>query len=220
MVALWIVLGLLALLALLGLVRVGVEAEYAAALTVRARVGPVRIAVLPRPERPEKPKKEKKKKPPAEGEGQAAEKPKRPKPDLKTLTALARLGLQAANRFRRRLTVERLRLLFVAGAPDPSDTALQYARVLAALGSLQPLAERALRIRTQDIQVGADFTAEKPRIEAGLALTIRVGQLAAIGAAFGFGYLKWTLRQPRAAKKEHTKQAAPAAERMTGNGNG
>ena len=167
MTALWIVLALLGLLILLNLLRVGVSAGYEAqALSVSARVGPLTIPVLPRPpeSEPKKPKKEKPQKEPKE-ETQAPPKEKK-LPDLDTVFALAKLALKAVGSFRRKLTVELFRLVFIAGADDPYHTAMQYAYVNAALGSLRPLAERALHIQERDVQVGADFTADKPRIEA------------------------------------------------------
>lgn len=219
MTALWIVLALLGLLILLNLLRVGVSAGYEAqALSVSARVGPLTIPVLPRPpeSEPKKPKKEKPQKEPKE-ETQAPPKEKK-LPDLDTVFALAKLALKAVGSFRRKLTVELFRLVFIAGADDPYHTAMQYAYVNAALGSLRPLAERALHIKKRDVQVGADFTADKPQIEACLTLTIRIGQIIAIGVVFGVGYLKLMLQKKKAAKAQQKQEAAVAAERKDSNG--
>ena len=217
MTALWIVLALLVLLTLLNLLRVGVSAGYEAqAFSVSARVGPLTIPVWPRPpaEEPKKPKKEKPPKEPKAPQEQTKEK----ELDFDTILALAKLALKAAGSFRRKLTVELFRLVFVAGASDPYDTAMQSAYVQAALGSLRPLAERALHIQERDVQVGADFTADKPRIEARLTLTIRIGQIVAIGVAFGVGYLKLMLQKKKAAKAQTQQNAAETAERKVSNG--
>lgn len=217
MTALWIVLALLALLTLLNLLRVGVSAGYEAqAFSVSARVGPLTIPVWPRPpaEEPKKPKKEKPPKEPKAPQEQTKEK----ELDFDTVLALAKLALKAAGSFRRKLTVELFRLIFVAGSSDPYDTAMQSAYVQAALGSLRPLAERALHIQERDVQVGADFTADKPRIEARLTLTIRIGQIVAIGVVFGVGYLKLMLQKKKAAKAQTQQNAAETAERKVSNG--
>lgn len=217
MTALWIVLALLALLTLLNLLRVGVSAGYEAqAFSVSARVGPLTIPVWPRPpaEEPKKPKKEKPPKEPKAPQEQTKEK----ELDFDTVLALAKLALKAAGSFRRKLTVELFRLVFVAGSSDPYDTAMQSAYVQAALGGLRPLAERALNIQERDVQVGADFTADKPRIEARLTLTIRVGQIVAIGVVFGVGYLKLMLQKKKAAKAQTQQNAAETAERKVSNG--
>ena len=217
MTALWIVLALLALLTLLNLLRVGVSAGYEAqAFSVSARVGPLTIPVWPRPpaEEPKKPKKEKPPKEPKAPQEQTKEK----ELDFDTVLALAKLALKAAGSFRRKLTVELFRLVFVAGSSDPYDTAMQSAYVQAALGSLRPLAQRALHIQDRDVQVGADFTADKPRIEARLTLTIRIGQIVAIGVVFGVGYLKLMLQKKKAAKAQTQQNAAETAERKVSNG--
>ena len=217
MTALWIVLALLALLTLLNLLRFGVSAGYEAqAFSVSARVGPLTIPVWPRPpaEEPKKPKKEKPPKEPKAPQEQTKEK----ELDFDTILALAKLALKAAGSFRRKLTVELFRLVFVAGSSDPYDTAMQSAYVQAALGSLRPLAERALHIQERDVQVGADFTADKPRIEARLTLTIRIGQIVAIGVVFGVGYLKLMLQKKKAAKAQTQQNAAETAERKVSNG--
>lgn len=217
MTALWIVLALLVLLTLLNLLRVGVSAGYEAqAFSVSARVGPLTIPVWPRPpaEEPKKPKKEKPPKEPKAPQEQTKEK----EFDFDTILALAKLALKAAGSFRRKLTVELFRLVFVAGSSDPYDTAMQSSYVQAALGSLRPLAERALHIQERDVQVGADFTADKPRIEARLTLTIRIGQIVAIGVVFGVGYLKLMLQKKKAAKAQTQQNAAETAERKVSNG--
>lgn len=217
MTALWIVLALLALLTLLNLLRVGVSAGYEAqAFSVSARVGPLTIPVWPRPpaEEPKKPKKEKPPKEPKAPQEQTKEK----ELDFDTILALAKLALKAAGSFRRKLTVELFRLVFVAGSSDPYETAMQSAYVQAALGGLRPLAERALHIQERDVQVGADFTADKPRIEARLTLTIRIGQIVAIGVVFGVGYLKLMLQKKKAAKAQTQQNAAETAERKVSNG--
>lgn len=217
MTALWIVLALLALLTLLNLLRVGVSAGYEAqAFSVSARVGPLTIPVWPRPpaEEPKKPKKEKPPKEPKAPQEQTKEK----ELDFDTVLALAKLALKAAGSFRRKLTVELFRLVFVAGSSDPYDTAMQSAYVQAALGSLRPLAQRALHIQERDVQVGADFTADKLRIEARLTLTIRIGQIVAIGVVFGVGYLKLMLQKKKAAKAQTQQNAAETAERKVSNG--
>lgn len=217
MTALWIVLALLAFLTLLNLLRVGVSAGYEAqAFSVSARVGPLTIPVWPRPpaEEPKKPKKEKPPKEPKAPQEQTKEK----ELDFDTILALAKLALKAAGSFRRKLTVELFRLVFVAGSSDPYDTAMQSAYVQAALGGLRPLVERALNIQERDVQVGADFTADKPRIEARLTLTIRIGQIVAIGVVFGVGYLKLMLQKKKAAKAQTQQNAAETAERKVSNG--
>ncbi|MEF2647253.1 MAG: DUF2953 domain-containing protein [Oscillospiraceae bacterium] len=211
MTALWIILAIALVLTVLNLLPVGVDAAYTdETFSLVARVGPLRLRLLPKPpdakpkKKPPKPKKEKPKK-------------KSASPDIRTILALAKLGLQVLNRFRQRLRVQLLRLVFVSGAPDPYDTALAFGYVNAALGALTPLAERALRIDERDIQTGVDFQAERPRIDARIVCTIRIGQIVVIALAFGVGFLKQKMHSKQA-RATRTNTAPAAQERKVSNG--
>lgn len=214
MTALWIILAVALVLTVLNLLPVGVDAAYADdVFSLAARIGPFRLRLLPKP--PDQKPKKKKKKPPKPKK----EKPKKRSapPDIRTILALAKLGLQALDRFRQRLRVQLLRLVFVSGASDPYDTALAFGYVNAALGALTSLAERALRIDERDIQTGVDFQAERPRIDARIVCTIRIGQIVIIALAFGAGFLKQKMhaKQARAAR---AKTAPATQERKVSNG--
>lgn len=204
MTALWIILAIALVLTVLNLLPVGVDAAYADdEFSLAARIGPFRLRLLPKsPDQKPKKKKPKKRSAP---------------PDIRTILALAKLGLQALDRFRQRLRVQLLRLVFVSGASDPYDTALAFGYVNAALGALTPLAERALRIDERDIQTGVDFQAERPRIDARIVCTIRIGQIVIIALAFGAGFLKQKMhaKQARAAR---AKTAPATQERKVSNG--
>ena len=72
MKALWIIGGILLLLVLLSLVRVGAVLSFGEELCVRLRLGPAKLTLLPRPPKQDRPKREKKpkkpKKQPPDGE--------------------------------------------------------------------------------------------------------------------------------------------------------
>ena len=208
MTAPWIILAIALALTLLNLLPVGVDAAYAeGAFSLAARIGPARLHLLP--------------KAPDAKSGKA--KPKKSKkktsapPDAQTLFELAELGLQALDRLRQKLHVRLLRLVFVSGAPDPYDTALAFGCVNAALGALTPLAERTLCIDERDIQTGVDFDAERPRIDARIVCTIRIGQIVAVALIFGVGYLKQKL-QAKKARAARAKTAPDTQERKVSNG--
>ena len=77
MKALWIIGGILLLLVLLSLVRVGAVLSFGEELRVRLRLGPAKLTLLPRPPKKDRPKREKKpKKQPTDGE----KKPKKKAP--------------------------------------------------------------------------------------------------------------------------------------------
>lgn len=214
MTALWILLALAALLTLICLLRVGVDAAYeAGALTLKVVAGPVDLTILPKkpkPEKPKKPKKEKKKKP-KKPKKPEPEKPKeKPKLSLSFLVGVAKAALQAVNTFRRKLHVDVFRLVFIAGGPDPYDVAMLTGRVRAALDGLYPLAKRALIIRERDVRVGADFLADKPDVSGRLKLTIRIGQVLGIGVVFAFKALRLYLQDRKKQKTEQTGKARSA----------
>lgn len=213
MTALWIILAIALVLTLLNLLPVGVDAACAeGAFSLAARIGPARLHLLPKaPDA--KPGKAKTKKP----KKKKAKKKSAP-PDAQTLLKLAELGLQALDRLRQKLHVRLLRLVFVSGAPDPYDTALAFGCVNAALGALTPLAERTLCIDDErDIQTGVDFDAERPRIDARIVCTIRIGQIVAVALIFGVGYLKQKL-QAKKARAARAKTAPDTQERKVSNG--
>ena len=211
MTALWIILAIALALTLLNLLPVGVDAAYAeGAFSLAARIGPARLHLLPKaPDA--KPGKAKTKKPKKKAKKKSAP------PDAQTLLKLAELGLQALDRLRQKLHVRLLRLVFVSGAPDPYDTALAFGCVNAALGALTPLVERTLCIDERDIQTGVDFDAERPRIDARIVCTIRIGQIVAVALIFGVGYLKQKL-QAKKARAARAKTAPDTQERKVSNG--
>ena len=207
MIAVWILLSLAALIVLICLLRVGVDASYEDdTLTLKVVAGPVNLTILPKkpkPEKKKKPKKEKKKKPKKDDD-----KPKeKPKLSLSFLLGVAKLALQAVNTFRRKLHVDVFRLVFIAGGSDPYDVAMLTGRVRAALDGLYPLAKRALIIRERDVRVGADFLAEKPAFAGRLKLTIRIGQVLGIGVVFAFRALRLYLKDRKNQTSEEPKQS-------------
>ena len=183
--ALWILLGILAVLVVLNLLRVGVDAEYdGETFFLRIKAGPLKLTILPKKPKPPKPKKEKKKKKEETSDEDAKPKKQRKKPTVKQLVQLARLVLEAIGAFRSRLQVDLLRLHLRLGTDDPYDTAMTYAYLQAALGGLTPLAERALTIRERDVRLAADFTGAGVQANARLILTVRIGQIVLIALVF------------------------------------
>ena len=209
MIAVWILLALAALIVLICLLRVGVDASYEDnTFTLKVVAGPVNLTILPKkpkPEKKKKPKKEKKKKPKKDDD-----KPKKKlKLSLSFLVGVAKLALQAVNTFRRKLHVDVFRLRFIAGGSDPYDVAMLTGRVRAALDGLYPLAKRALIIRERDVRVGADFMAEKSDVSGRLKLTIRIGQVLGIGIVFAAKALVLFLKDQKKAKDDKPKKEKP-----------
>ena len=188
--ALWILLIIALLLTAFNLLRVGVDAEYdGEALLLRLKAGPVRITILPKKEKPEKPKKKKKEKQPK------AEKSKESPLTLPTLLKLVRPALEALGSFRRKLSVDLLRLHARVGTSDPYNTAMTYAYLQSAVYGLHPLVERALNVKERDVWLTPDFTSDDIAAEGRLIGTIRIGQIVWIALVLGWKALLVIIRQ-------------------------
>lgn len=193
--ALWILLIIALLLTALNLLRVGVDAEYdGAALILRAKAGPVNITILPKREKPEKPKKKKKARPPKD-DGEKPKKEKKSPLTLPTLLKLVRPALEAVGQFRRKLSVDLLRLHARVGTSDPYSTAMTFAYLQSAVCGLQPLVERAMNVKERDVRLTPDFTNDTIDAEGRMILTIRIGQIVWIALVLGWKALSVILRQ-------------------------
>lgn len=197
--ALWILLTIAVFLIAFNLLCVGVDAEYdGEGLFLRVKAGPIKITILPKREKPEKPKKKKKKKeqPPKEDEDEGEEKPKKKSLlTLPTLLKLVRPALEAVGAFRRKLSVDLLRLHARVGTSDPYSTAMTFAYLQSAVYGLQPLAERALNVKERDVWLTPDFTNESINAEGRLILTIRIGQIVGIALVLGWKALLVIIHQ-------------------------
>lgn len=179
---LWMVLGLVLLLpALVSQVRVGGEVDYAAGgLRVRIRLGPLRLTVYPL--RMKKKKRPKKEKAPPRPQAWAG------KPgggSLALLRELLTLAAEAAGRLRRKLRVDRLDLELVLAAGDPAAAALAFGGTNAALGMILPLLEQNFDIRRRNIRTAVDFERKTPAVTLGAAVTLTIGQGAALAFHLG-----------------------------------
>lgn len=189
-------------LALLLLLPVGVDANLEnASGNIRAKVGPVNFEVFSFPgEKGAKARRrEKKKKSGNIGETAGEEKKKvekRPDPDY--ILALIKMGLHALGRFRRKLSVDLLEARLVCGGSDPYSTAMSYGYISAAVGTLIPLIERAIKLRRHDIDVDIDFDSSAVRYSARLIATIQIWEIFHIGFAFLFEFLSYRIKQRKA----------------------
>ena len=197
--ALWILLIIALLLTAFNLLRVGVDAEYdGEALFLRVKAGPVKITILPKREKPAKPKKKKKEKPPKDDKDEEQPKKKKKSPlTLPTLLKLVRPALEAVGTFRRKLSVDLLRLHARVGSGDPYSTAMTFGYLQSAVYGLHPLAERALNVKERDVWLTPDFTSDGIAAEGRLILTIRIGQIVWIALVLGWKALLVIIRQRR-----------------------
>lgn len=185
----------LAVLFLVGQVRIGGGAEYSAqGFLAWVRLGKLRVQVFPRKKK-DKPaqKKEKKAKAPKEKQERAKEnKPLSEKAGgaLDYVRAMLPIGLEALGRFRKALRVDRLDLELTVGAPDPADAAMAYGQANAALGALWDILTTSLRVKEGRARVAVDFDAQSMTLYGTAALSMKLGQLLGLGLYFGFKALR------------------------------
>ncbi len=92
--------------------------------------------------------------------------------------------------FRRKLRINRLKLLLTLAAEDPCDLAINYGRAWAAVGNLMPLLERTFVIRKRNVQVQCDFLEESTRITAEMDAVVSVGRLLVLVTRYGVRVLR------------------------------
>lgn len=197
-----IILGVIVvLIAAIMLVPVGADVAYEGGeLRLSAKVCGMLLQLIPKPPADEtKPKKEKKpkkpkkkKKQPEEQAGTGEEKPKK-KLDLdfslEEIFGLVKSVLRGLGRFGRKLSVDRFLLHYTAAGKDPYNTAMTFGYVNGALTTLAPICRRTFDAKDVDVWTDVDFTTEKTRVDVGVALTIRIGQIFGVVFSILFGAL-------------------------------
>lgn len=215
----WIILGVIvALIAVLLCLRVGVTASFGEELRVTAQIGPATVQIVPPPE-----KKSKKAKPEKTAKGEKKPKEKK-KPDIHLTLEDIRGGLHAVwqsiqgalRRAGKRIRIDPLRLSFVFGDEDPVNTAQWYGWANSAMWAVMPRLEEMIHMPDPRIHMEMDFTATETKISGTVGASYRIGDLLAIGFAalgpvlkFGIPFLK---RQKAFKKAEAARLAAAQAE--------
>jgi len=204
-----ILLCVLVALVLIGQIRVGCKVVYDQdGVQVLVRLGKIRIRVFPvkakkTGDKPQKPKKKKEKK---------------PQPQKEPIPLQEKLGgalgyarellpvlLDAVKYFTRKLRVDTLHMVLIAGSSDPADAAALYGKASAALGALwQPLVT-AFEVKDGYARVDLDFDAPAMTLRAAAALSIKLGQVLWLAVYFGIRAAGRFLKERR--RQKNLKQA-------------
>ena len=175
MIALYIILGILLLIIIIGLLRLGLYFEYSQdGARLVLKIAFVKIQVFPEIKKKEK----KKAKRPAPSRKEKAEKPKRTVGEtVKRVKAVIPTVVQALNRLRRRLKVNQLTVIYTIASDDPADTAIKYGRVAAATSWLFPTLNSVLNIKKSFVKTQTDFVDTEDRIYICADVSIAVWEL-------------------------------------------
>ncbi|NCB50995.1 MAG: DUF2953 domain-containing protein [Clostridia bacterium] len=214
-----VLLIILAIIVIILVIPLGVNVAYIdGGFSLAAWVAGINYTLFPK-----KAKKAKKEKPPKPKKEKKPKKPKKRRPEddieankkekIRKLFELAKIGLDALGRFRRKLTVNRLRLYAVIASKDPYNTAVIYGYVNSALPVLMPLLERAFNIKNSDIRTEASFETTEPEVDFEMTLTTSIGKIFCVVFAAMFAYLKFLIRTKRETRREKL-----AEERMDRDG--
>lgn len=199
----WIVLGvILVLLLLLVLCRVGVEIVFAESKRVTAFFGPIRLQIVPKPQKKEKkPKKESKKDTKKKEAKPAKEKVSKPKISASAILAclpqawqILKKGLRMT---RKRLRIDPLELSLTIGGEDPADTAILYGKAEAAMWTFMPQLQRLVHMPSPHIHLEPELQGGKTKADGQVGLSFLIWDLLVIGFACGIPMLKllWKLRK-------------------------
>lgn len=197
-----IILGVIvAIIVAIMLVPVGADVAYEGGeLRLSAKVCGMLLQLIPKPpadetkpkkeKKPKKPKKQKKK---AEEQTQTGEEKPKKKLDLDfsmdEIMGLVKSVLRGLGRFGRKLSVDRFLLHYTAAGKDPYNTAMTFGYVNGALTTLAPICRRSFDAKDVDVWTDVDFTTEKTKVDFGVALTIRIGQIFGVVFTILFGAL-------------------------------
>ena len=218
MTALYILAAVFLLLVLLAQLPIGCQVEYGAeGLRAWARLGPVRIQLLPwtlghKKQKTESAAPNQKSKSAPEPVPSSASKPalgQRLGGALEYAQELVPLAVEAAGQFYRKLRMDILELELTVGSPDPADAAMTYGRANAALAALWEPLIQAFHVKDGSARVTVDFSGGGTRFYGKAALSLRVGQALRLGLVYGFKALRTFLkvREEHATEKQQRKAA-------------
>lgn len=181
-------------LVLVGLIRVGVQVEYAQnCLEVRLLAGPAKITLFPRKARKPKPRKK-----PKRTKAKQA-KPKKAPPTAEEVFALVKqllpVAIEAAGQLRRKIRIDAFYLDITVASADPAKAAVNYGRLNGAIGMLWPLVEQNFKVKEWRIRTWVDFTTEHPTLSLRAAATLTIGQILSLGIRVASRLLPILLKQ-------------------------
>ena len=225
MTALYIILGIIALVVILCSVKVKITAEYGEAFSLDVKWLFVKAHIFPQTEEQKakkaakKAKKEEKKKKPKKEKPKKEEKPSEPKSNIfkdfyenqgfaatveLIQTAASQLGGFLGSVYRA-FVIENLRLLLiVSSGDDAARNAIKYGKVCSAVYPSMGFICSNMKVKKQDVKVISDFISQENRAEFELALSVRPIKLTNAVVVLAFRLLfKVLLKLLKGSKKKN-----------------
>ena len=215
MVGWYILGGILLLLVVVWLLRVGVDVRFGDELRVAVKIGPAKITVLPQQEKKKKPQKEKPQKEKKTEKKPAEKKAKKKSPftfsDIRSAVPVLFEALKKAlGKIRRRMRIDPLDVCVIFAGDDPAKVAETYGWANSAMWTMMPQLERLLQIPDPHIHLGVDYERYDLHAEGRVGVTFRVGDLIVIGLTLAVPALKWYLGWRKEVKRRE--EAAKTAQ--------
>lgn len=197
---------ILAAVWLISLIRIGGRVSYGqAGLFVFLLLGPVKLQLFPIKDESGgkwKPKeKRKKEKPPAAEKHKKEPKEGRPGTLARLMKLLPVVG-QACGALKRKIRIDDLELELIWGGADPAAIALGYGQANAALGMLWPVLDNNFKVKRHCFEISLDYGRSEPAAEVQAAVTLTVGQIAALGLHYGVKALAVWIKSGRIPRKK------------------
>ena len=182
-----ILLIVFAVLFLIGLIPIGVDASYYEAFRLKIKIWLFSFTIIPLKKKPKKtPKKEK---PQKEKKSDKPEKPKQ-KPDLQTLRSYAELAFELLGDLREKLVLNLLSLHVYFGGDDAARQAISYGRAWAVIGALMPLINQTFTVKKQDVAPVMAQSDKKIEFDARIVCTLTISKSLSLALHALLGYLK------------------------------
>lgn len=187
MIALWIILGLLALILVLMLIPAGLALHYhGEEFTAEGKWLFLRFTLWPLPEKEEPEKAEKKQ------EKKAAEKPKKEKKSerrpfmdwLQLINDLLPVLGEALRKMGKAITLKRCRITMVIAAEEADQTAIRYGRANALLYTIYAFLSRHIRVKEFKADLRQDYLSGPEGESAEADLLVLVCPMILAGAGF------------------------------------
>lgn len=201
MTALWIIGGIILLIALLLLLSVTVYVKIGETVQVKIGACGLRFTVFPSKE------KEKKGKKPEKARRKKPEKPKAAVPEEKAgarsfsetaafAVAILKAVVPGAVELVRKIRVTRMRVFLSVGAEDADTAAVRYGQTCAGVYGVLACIDKAMTLKVKEVNVVPDFVTGEVRYDISFCAKLRIGSAAAAALGILFKLAAVFLRRP------------------------